>query len=179
MDNYYALKFVTLLTRPWTETDAFKLGLIDDKGNVLNKGKQRTPAEQESLTKFHLLVFNIKKMLEKLPLGKTTIARYAAALYLLKEHMSPALVEKDTFIVQFVGFVHEHQIFDESICGMNTNTIREILENTKYLQELDGATAGGGGSVTTGVDGLDTVLGTGKTNKPKKKRQQLWKTKTY
>ena len=170
MDNYYALRFIFLLTRPWEDTEAFKLGLIDDKGEVLKSPV--TDDEKNALSKFHLLVFNIKKLLEKLPLGKSTVARYAAALYLIKEQMSPALVNKDLFTEAFI----EHLVVDGRA---PLNLVEQLRENTKYIGE-DGSTAGMGGSVTTGVDGLDTVLGGGKPNKPKKKsRQQLWTKKTY
>lgn len=83
-DFFYALRFLRLLTMPWIKTDAFKQGVIDDQGVKLKKPE--TPKEKSSYTVFHKLVFNIRRLLGKIPLGKSTIARYAAALYLIKEH---------------------------------------------------------------------------------------------
>ena len=34
-DLYFTYRFLKLLVTPWEDTDAFKLGLIDDKGKRL------------------------------------------------------------------------------------------------------------------------------------------------
>jgi hypothetical protein len=78
-DLFYAFKFLKLLTKPWNETKAFELGLVDDKGKVLKKAK--TSEEKSAYTVFNRLVFNVKRLL---PGNK--IASYAAALFLIKEH---------------------------------------------------------------------------------------------
>mgnify|MGYP003972133817 CR=1 FL=1 len=83
-DFIYALRFLRLLTMPWEKTDAFKQGIIDKDGNKLKKPE--TSNEKSAYNTFHKLVFNIRRLLGKLPLGKSTIARYGAALYLIKEH---------------------------------------------------------------------------------------------
>jgi hypothetical protein len=59
------------------------MGLIDANGNVIRKPE--TSQEKSKYNIFHKLVFNIKRMLNVLPFGKTTIASYLAALYLIKE----------------------------------------------------------------------------------------------
>lgn len=82
-DTVYAFRFLRLLTTPWTKTGAYKVGLIDANGNVLRKPE--TSEEKSKYNIFHKLVFNIKRMLNVLPFGKTTIASYLAALYLIKE----------------------------------------------------------------------------------------------
>jgi hypothetical protein len=83
-DFFYALRFLRLLTMPWEKTDAYKQGILGDDGVKLKKPE--TSKEKSSYTVFHRLVFNIRKLLGKIPLGKTTVAKYAAALYLIKEH---------------------------------------------------------------------------------------------
>ena len=82
-DTVYAFRFLRLLTTPWTKTGAYKMGLIDANGNVIRKPE--TSEEKSKYNIFHKLVFNIKRMLNVLPFGKTTIASYLAALYLIKE----------------------------------------------------------------------------------------------
>jgi hypothetical protein len=82
-DTFYAFRFLRLLTTPWKETKAYKLGLLDDDGKVIRK--PATSEEKSTYNYFHRLVFNVKRLLNKLPLGKTTIASYITALYLLKE----------------------------------------------------------------------------------------------
>ena len=85
-DLFYAFRFLRLLTQKWDTTPAFKLGLIDKDGKRLKSVKIETPGQKSAYTVFHRLVFNVKRLLQKLPFGKTTIAKYAAALYLIKEH---------------------------------------------------------------------------------------------
>lgn len=85
-DVYYAYRFIKILTTPWEEMDAYELGIIDDNGKVLKKSRQlRSSDEKKAYTVFHRLVFSIKRLLEKLPGGRTVLASYAAALFLLKE----------------------------------------------------------------------------------------------
>lgn len=82
-DFVYALRFLRLLTMPWRKTEAYKQGIIDDKGNKLKKPE--TSKEKSAYNTFHKLVFNIRRLLGKIPFGKSTIARYGAALWLIKE----------------------------------------------------------------------------------------------
>lgn len=83
-DTVYAFRFLRLLTTPWTKTGAYKMGLIDENGRVIRKPE--TSEEKSKYNIFHKLVFNIKRLLNVIPFGKTTIASYLAALYLIKEH---------------------------------------------------------------------------------------------
>ena len=82
-DTIYAFRFLRLLTTPWEKTGAYEVGLIDKAGKVLRKAE--TTEEKSKYNIFHRLVFNVKRMLNKLPLGQTTIASYLAAFYLIKE----------------------------------------------------------------------------------------------
>lgn len=85
-DLYYTFRFLKVLVTPWTEMPAYKLGIIDANGKVLRKSATlKTEAEKDAYTPFHRLVFNIKKTLNAIPGGKSKIASYAAALYLIKE----------------------------------------------------------------------------------------------
>jgi len=82
-DTLYAFRFLKMLTTPWEDTDAFKLGIVDDKGKKLKKPSSRE--EKDAYTVFHKLVYNIKRLLNKLPFGKSRLASYTAALFLIKE----------------------------------------------------------------------------------------------
>lgn len=84
VDVYYTFRFLRQLVTPWNETKAFKLGLIDADGKVLRKAT--TPDEKDAYTLFFRLVYNIKRLLNKIPLGSTKLASYAAALWLIKEN---------------------------------------------------------------------------------------------
>lgn len=85
-DLFYTFKFIRTLTKKWVDMEAHALGIIDENGKVLRKAKTlKTPEEKAAYTTFHRLVFNLKRILEKLPFGKTAFASYAAALFLIKE----------------------------------------------------------------------------------------------
>ena len=95
-DLYYTFRFIKMLTTPWEDTDAFKLGLIDDKG-VRNKSKKiKTTEEIDAYSTFMRLVFNVKRLLNKVPGGGSKLASYAAALFLIKEKydMSDKSIDK-------------------------------------------------------------------------------------
>jgi len=86
-DLFYAFRFLKLLVTPFEKTKAFELGIIDKDGVVLKKSIDRNnPEEKSAYTVFHRLVFNIKRIMGKVPGGKSVIARYGAALFLIKEH---------------------------------------------------------------------------------------------
>lgn len=85
INAYIAYQFLKLLTTSWENTNAYKLGLIDDKGTLLRSAK--TTEEREAYSVFHRLVFNLKRILEKTPVVSSKIASYAAAIYLLKENV--------------------------------------------------------------------------------------------
>lgn len=87
-DLYYSFRFVKLLTTPWEETDAYKLGIIDENGKRNKAVKLDNDEKKSAYTTFIRLVFNIKRLLEKVPGGRSTLASYAAALFLLKEKYS-------------------------------------------------------------------------------------------
>ena len=75
-DFFYALRFLRLLTTKWEDTNAFKLGIVDKNGKKLKKPE--TSDEKSAYNTFHKLVYNIKRLINKIPLGKSTLASYAA-----------------------------------------------------------------------------------------------------
>ena len=86
-DLFYAFRFLKLLVTPFEKTKAFELGIIDKEGTTLKKTIDRTtPDEKSAYTVFHRLVFNLKRIMAKAPGGKSVIARYGAALFLIKEN---------------------------------------------------------------------------------------------
>jgi len=86
-DLIYTFRFLRLLTQSWEDTAAYKAGVIDKDGNALKKPNElKTKEEKDSYTLFHRLVFNLKRLINKVPGGKSKLASYAAALFLIKEH---------------------------------------------------------------------------------------------
>lgn len=77
--------FLKRLVTPFERWDAYKVGMIDKDGKVIVPKEQRTPEQSKSWGYFDRLVANLKKLLAKVPFGKSRIASFAAALLLLKE----------------------------------------------------------------------------------------------
>ena len=90
VDVFLTYKFIKLLVTPWKKTDAFDEGVVDANGKLLVKVKDQSSDQKKTYTVFHRLVFNLKRILEKVPFGKSKIASYAAALFLLKEETGMA-----------------------------------------------------------------------------------------
>ena len=88
-DLVYTFRFLKLLVTKFEDTDAFRVGIIDKDGNRNKDYNLSTVQGRDDYanyyTPFHRLVYNIKKLMTKVPGGSTSIASYAAALYLLKE----------------------------------------------------------------------------------------------
>jgi len=85
-DAYIMYQFLKKLTTPFNKTQAFKLGIIDEDGKILRKRSSlKTSEEKAAYTIFDTFVFNIKKLIEKVPGGKSQLASYAAALFLIRE----------------------------------------------------------------------------------------------
>ena len=92
-DLVYTIRFLTLLVTPFDKTTAFELGIIDEKGKKnknfdMNATPNTRAKYKDAYTPFHRLVFNIKRLMGKVPGGSSRIASYAAALYLIKENYS-------------------------------------------------------------------------------------------
>lgn len=82
-DTGAVVRLITQLVTPFERTDAYRYGIIDRVGNKLRSPK--TVRERRAYNKFHVVVFNLKKLIEKVPGGKSKIASYGAAAWLLKE----------------------------------------------------------------------------------------------
>ena len=87
VDFFVVYRFLKLLVTPWHKQEAFKLGIIDDKGKALKKARDlSTEADRTAFTLLHRLVFNCKRIMQKIPLVRSQLGTYATALFLLKEH---------------------------------------------------------------------------------------------
>ena len=83
---FFIYRFLRILTTAWEDSDAFKLGIIDENGKILKKkNKLKGKEEKEAYTMMHRFVWKMKRLMEKIPFGKSRLASYAAALWLIKE----------------------------------------------------------------------------------------------
>ena len=84
-DAAYAFRFIRMLVMKWKKWDAYKLGIIDSKGKRVREVKIDTDEKKGAWTYFIRLCANIKRLLQKLPGGGSTLGSLAGALFLVKE----------------------------------------------------------------------------------------------
>ena len=130
IDLFVTYRFIKLLTTPFEKTDAFKMGIIDADGNRTDK-KLYKQSEQSAYTILHKLVFNIKKIFQKVPGLRTRLGTYAAALFLLKDTFKEQVDDLQMFEREFLKYLKENNIeFDDSI-------VEEVtLDNGKLSKGL-------------------------------------------
>lgn len=119
VDLFLVYQFIKRLATPFKEWDAYKTGIIDEKGNLLKKTKDLTTREEkDSWGKFDLMILKLKKLLEKIPGGNTRLGSYAAALWLIKEgkDYDVTLITEDTVEAQlqpYMAYVSENIEMEE------------------------------------------------------------------
>ena len=86
VDLFLVYQFIRRLATPFEKWPAYEAGVIDGNGNILIKKKDRLLVSQrKSFGIFDLMILKLKKLLGKVPGGKTRLASYAAAIWLIKE----------------------------------------------------------------------------------------------
>ena len=175
VDLFVTYRFIKLLTTPFNKTDAYKFGIIDDKGNRIREDNSTRPKVElttsqlkNSYTVLHKLVFNIKKIFSKLPLLKTKIGTYAAALFLLKDTFKEHMQDPDIFEKEFMKFLKENKVVLDTEISEEVIGFGEVLPKGEYLlkndilnKEEEELTAKKGDKVAVFDDQapIDTVLG--------------------
>lgn len=152
VDTIYTYRFLKILSTPWIEQDAFKLGIIDKDGTVLRKLRTlKTDTDKNAYTPFHRLAWNIKRLVGKMPGGKTRVANYASALYLIKEqgdHMGignkamdaiqerlKILTEEPTNVIGDAGENDNIKTFDPKLGKTQRRKKKELDEDEDDINE--------------------------------------------
>jgi len=177
IDLFVTYRFIKLLVTPFEKQDAYKLGIIDKNGNritIPNTSPPRpTPLdkieEKNAYTVLHKLVFNIKKLFNKVPGLRTKLGTYAAALFLLKdtfkEDVDPKMWEKEFMkYLKEGGYELDDTISEEVTLenGMLPKGIFKLVNDITFDKEdADTPDALAGDEVQTfeATAPSDTVLG--------------------
>ena len=143
INNLIAYKVLYMLVTPFAETEAYKLGIIDEKGKNLIKPSQFTTSEQkDAYTYLHRLVFNMKRILSKLPGTESKLKSIVAALYLIKEYYSKNDKQLSLMEERFNDLIKKDVILAEEQV-----TVEKWVES-KELDE-DGAPTNSTGAATS------------------------------
>ena len=179
IDLFVTYRFIKLLVTPFKDTDAFKLGIIDEDGNRVmppprggvrqtKPASLNTTAEKNAYTILHKLVFNIKKIFSKVPGLRTKLGTYAAALFLLKDTFKESVDDPDVFEKEFMKYLKEQGYEIDDTISEEVIGFGEVLPKGEYTlvndilnKEEEELTARKGDKVEVYKDEppIDTVLG--------------------
>jgi hypothetical protein len=86
VDALITYRILRLLTTPFDQQNAFRLGIIDKRGNRLKRENQlNSTEEQEAYSLLHRMVFRLKRIIEKVPLENKQFLSFATAIALVRE----------------------------------------------------------------------------------------------
>ena len=175
IDLFVSYRFLKLLTTPFKKTDAFKLGIVDENGNRIRKKDSTavavelaTTQQKNAYTILHKLVFNIKKLFNKVPGLRTKVGTYAAALFLLKDTFKEHVEDPNFFESELVKYLKENNIEFDNEISEEVVGFGEILPKGNYVlvndilnKEDEVVSAMKGDLVMTFEDQspVDTILG--------------------
>ena len=171
VDIFMVYQFLKRLATPFNKWDAFKEGVIDKEGNILIKKKDRnTIAKRNPLKIFDVMILRLKRLLGKIPGGKSRIASYAAALWLIKEdweHRSEEELLSEGMTDLDVDFLHYMR---EARNRKFTNFINDLKQISN--EEAPANSAGGGAIAGMGVNGPSDVKVSRNVRKPMRRKRK-------
>ena len=156
VDTYLAYKFIKMLATPWRKTDAYKLGIIDKKGKRI-KSEEADDAARKAGSKYtniHKVIFNIKRLVGKVPGGKTRLGGAAAALWLLKEEAKKMGVNNENIIEEvFLDYLREIDSELEDGINESFNKLDLVIPKGTYILHGDTIT------INENRESFDSILG--------------------
>ena len=155
VDLFMVYQFLRRLATPYEKWPSFATGVIDKDGKIIVKKNKRNPEQKKSFGVFDVMIMKLKNLLGKIPGGRTRIASYAAALYLVKEGQDYSKTE-------------------EEVLSENTDLLYlEYVEQFRKMYEEAPANSAGAGNIAgMGVGGPDDVKVSKKKQKSYKQRNK-------
>ena len=139
---YFVYQFLKKLVTPFEKTKAFELGIIDEKGKILKRRRDLEGDEEKSAYNLSdTLIWNIKKLMGKIPGGKSRLASYAAALYLIKEQQDGYKITEEELELQFFDMFEKMYNNDLEFDSATLKKFEDVL------YEDSPTTAMGGGNI--------------------------------
>jgi hypothetical protein len=133
-DLFASYRFIKLLVTDFKKLPGYKLGIFDENGNrkvnpeTGKPDKLESSKEKNAYTVFHKLVFNIRRILKKIPLIGTTLGSYATALYLLKDTFKESADLENVFL----DYLHENHNIKSNL--IESNEIQNLSKGTYKLK---------------------------------------------
>jgi hypothetical protein len=139
---YFVYQFLKKLVTPFNKTKAFDLGIIDENGKILKRRRDLEGDEEKSAYNLSdTLIWNIKKLMGKIPGGKSRLASYAAALWLIKEQQDGYKITEEELELQFFDMFE--RMYNNDL-EFDSATLKKFED---VLYEDSPTTAMGGGNI--------------------------------
>ena len=141
IDLLITYRIIKLLVTPFEKQEAYTYGIIDKDGKVLRKTKDLVTAkEKDAYTVLHKFVFNLKRLINIIPGGKSKLGTYAAALGLLLKE------QKDINAVELERTLYKHLVDNKLIAygdDLNESVGFDYLPEGRFtvidnLEDLNG-----------------------------------------
>jgi hypothetical protein len=136
VDLFLVYQFVKRISTPFKNTKAFELGLIDEKGKLLKSPK--SSAEKDAYTYYDRLIFNLKRLINKIPFLENRFVTFAAALFLLKEqnvtYVSDSELQK--FITENFTEINKLLKEDAAVNNVGSGNIAGINDGSKITKRI-------------------------------------------
>ena len=132
-DLIFTYSFLKRLVTPFNETRAYELGIIDERGKKIKDPKSKE--ELDSYSTFERLVFNIKKIIERVPGGKSKLGSYAAALFLIREHKNP---KEDYSEREIIEELEKNMSYLKENDNKDLKTFKEAIKYNFMVLDRDG-----------------------------------------
>jgi len=126
VNAFLVYQFIKRLVTPFNKMPAYEAGLIDANGNFLKHRNSFTPEDRKKLQMFDIMIINLKKLIAKVPFGKTRIATIAAALYLIRskpgKNVNEELILDDTSLEEGFNKIMKEveSIYEDGIGAVNS-----------------------------------------------------------
>ena len=165
VDLFLVFNFIKRLVTPFEKWEAYKEGIIDEKGNLLIKRKDFVKNSQKAAFGiFDQMILNMKKLLGKLPGGQTKLASYASALWLIREQQR---IEATNYLTE-ESVEEDLEIALERFLSENETLIAEAAR--REIDEEPANAVGGGNIAGLGI-GPDGEPGVSKKYQKKHKKR--------
>jgi len=141
IDLLITYRVIKMLVTPFEKQEAYKYGIIDKDGKVLRRAKElKTAKEKDAYTVLHRFVFNLKRLINLIPGGKSKLGTYAAALGLLLKE------QKDINAVELERTLYKHLVDNNLIAyedDLNESVGFDYLPEGRFtiidnLEDLNG-----------------------------------------
>ena len=140
IDTYFAYRLVRTIATPWVKQPAYKAGIINEKGQVIKPASERSGEDNKIYNSFTKLGFSIKRIIEKMPGGKSKVASYASAMFLLKEAYETGLLNSlnEESIVMVAGALPSVDLpLDARLARRKTKKKNSNKEEGRGMKLLD------------------------------------------